>query len=51
MPSGGAAKEESAGAVAEESAEFARDAVRRERAAVNVGGYDGDSLRLPRCEE
>ncbi len=45
------AKEESAGAVAEESSEFARHAVRRERAAVNVGGDDGDGLRLSRCEE
>src|SRR3981189_2339826 len=51
LPADGPAKEESAGAVAEESAEFALHAVRRERAAVNVGGYHGDGLRLPRCEE
>ena len=51
LPADDAAKEESAGAVAEEPAEFARHTVRRERAAVNVSGYDGDGLRLPRCEE
>ena len=51
LAGGGAAKEESAGAVAEESAEFSSHAVRRKRAAVNVGGYHGDSLRLSRSEE
>ena len=51
MPVDSAAKEKRAGAVAKESPEFACHTVRCERAAMNVGGYDGDGLRLPGCEE
>jgi len=47
----GAAQEKRAGAVAEESAEFTGDARRSERAAVYVGGDDGDHARLPGGDE
>ena len=44
----GASQNKSAGAVAEESAEFARDAARSERSAVHIGGDDRDGLGLSR---
>ena len=47
----GTSQEEGAGAIAEEAAEFAGDAVRRERAAVEIGGDHDDDLRLPRTDE
>jgi hypothetical protein len=47
----GTSQEEGAGAIAEEAAEFAGDAIRRERAAVDIGGDHDDDLRLSRADE
>ena len=47
----GASQNKSAGAVAEESAEFARDAARSERSAVHIGGDDRNSLSLSRSNQ
>ena len=43
----GAATQESAGAVAKQATELARDAARSQRAAVNISGHDKNGLGLP----
>jgi len=47
----GASKNKSAGAVTEQTSKFPGDPAGRERAAVNIGSDDEDSLGLPRADE
>src|SRR6266571_5079684 len=51
MAAGAEAKDESAGTVAKEAAEFAGDAAGSESAAVDIGGDDSNNSRLTRTDQ